>query len=141
MSRTSEAEPSPQTAAKAILREVASEEPVSYLTLKRGTDVISADGNSVGVVEHVLSDEATGVFDGIVIDTRLGPGGLHFVDAPEVAELRESAVVLTISAAEVERLPKPGPNPAVMEHHGAEDSEGQLEHKLRRAWEIISGRG
>jgi hypothetical protein len=28
-----------------------------------------------------------------------------------------------------------------MEHHGVEDSEGQLEHKLRRAWEIVSGRG
>lgn len=116
-------------------------DPISYLTLEKGTDVISADGERVGVVEHVLGDEATGIFDGIVIDVGLGPGGLHFVDAPEVVELREDAVVLGVSTAEVERLPKPGPSPAVVEHHGVEDSESPLEHKLRRAWEIISGRG
>ena len=54
--------------------------------------------------------------------------------------LRDDAVVLTVGAADVERLPQPSANPAVMEHHGVEDSEGRLEHKLRRAWEIISGR-
>jgi hypothetical protein len=103
--------------------------------------VLSADGDRVGVVEHVLADEEEDIFDGIVIDVRLGPGGLHFVDAPQVAEIRQDEVVLTIPSAEVERLPKPAPNPAVMEHHGVEDSESPLEHKLRRAWEIISGKG
>ncbi len=120
---------------------VGSGDPISYLMLESGTEVISSDGERVGVVEHVLGDEATGIFDGIVIDVRLGPGGLHFVDAPEVAELREDAVVLAVPATAVERLPKPTPNPAVIEHHGAEDSESELQHKLRRAWEIISGRG
>lgn len=116
-------------------------DPISYLTLEPGTDVISADGESVGKVEHVLRDEGTDIFDGIVVDTRVGPGGLRFVDAPEIAELRERAAFLTITAAEVERLPEPGPSPAVMEHHGAEDTESPLQHKLRRAWERISGRG
>lgn len=103
--------------------------------------MISADGDRVGVVEHVLRDEGTGIFDGIIIDVRLGPGGLHFVDAPEVAEIRENAVVLTVPSAEIDRLPEPGPSPAVMEHHGVEDSESPLRHKLGRAWEIVSGRG
>jgi hypothetical protein len=116
-------------------------DPISYLALEAGTDVLSADGERVGVVEHVLHDEASDIFDGLVIDVSTGPGGHHFVDAPQVAELREDAVVLTVSSAEVERLPKPGPSPAVMEHHGAEDSESPLAHKLRRAWDIISGRG
>jgi hypothetical protein len=120
---------------------VAPEEPASYLTLEAGTDVISADGERVGAVQHVLRDEATGIFDGLVIDISLGPGGLHFVDAPEVAEIRDEGVVLALPAVDIERLPKPSPNPAVMEHHGLEDSEGKLEHKLRRAWEIVSGRG
>jgi uncharacterized protein YrrD len=61
-------------------------EPASYLKLEEGTDVLSADGERVGAVEHVLRDEGTGIFDGIVIDVRLGPGGLHFVDPPQVAE-------------------------------------------------------
>jgi hypothetical protein len=33
---------------------VASEEPASYMTLERGADVISSDGERVGTVEHVL---------------------------------------------------------------------------------------
>lgn len=120
---------------------MASDEPASYLTLEPGADVISSDGERVGAVEHVLRDEETDIFDGLVIDFRVSPGGLRFVDAPDVGEIREGAVTLTVAAAEVERLPKPSANPAVMEHHGVEDSEGKLEHKLRRAWEIVSGRG
>jgi hypothetical protein len=116
-------------------------EPISYLALENGTDVISADGERIGVVEHVLGDEEADVFDGIVIDTKPGPGGIRFVDAPEVGEIRERAVLLTLSAADAQRLPEPEPNPAVMEHHGVEDTETPLAHKLHRAWEIISGKG
>ena len=120
---------------------MASEEPASHLTLQPDTDVVSADGERVGKVDHVLTDEATAIFDGLIIDVRPGPGGLHFADAPQVAEIHPDRVVLTIPAAEVDQLPKPSPSPAVMEHHGVEDDEGTLEHKLRRAWEIVSGRG
>jgi hypothetical protein len=118
-----------------------SDEPASYLALDPGTRVLSADGQEIGTVDHVLRDEDADIFDGLIIDTRLGPGGLHFVDAPDVAEIHADRVVLTLSAAEAERLPKPAPNPAVMEHHGVEDTETALQHKLHRAWEIISGRG
>jgi uncharacterized protein YrrD len=124
-----------------MLPRVAAPEPASYLTLEEGTDVVSADGDRVGVVEHVLRDEETDIFDGLVIDVKLGPGGLRFVDAPDVGEILDDRVVLTVPTAEIEELPKPTPNPAVMEHHGVEDVEDPLEHKLRRAWEIISGRG
>jgi hypothetical protein len=102
---------------------------------------MSSDGERVGVVEHVLADDDADIFDGIVIDTKLGPGGLHFVDAPQITELREDRVLIAVAAADVEKLPKPQPNPAVMEQHGTEDSESPLEHKLRRAWEIVSGKG
>lgn len=118
-----------------------SDEPASYLTLEPGVPVVSADGQEIGTVDHVLRDEDADIFDGLIIDTRRGPGGLHFVDAPDVAEFHADRVVLTLSAAEAEQLPKPAPNPAVMEHHGVEDSESPLQHKLHRAWEIISGRG
>lgn len=114
-------------------------EPTSYLALAEGTAVISSDGDEVGTVQHVLADEDEDVFDGIVIDTRLGPGGLHFVDAPQVSECRERGVVLSIPATEVGNLPKPTPNPAVMESHGVEDSESPLQRKLHRAWDLISG--
>jgi hypothetical protein len=114
--------------------------PGSYLTLTPGTDVVSSDGETVGKVEHVLADEGTTIFDGLVIDTRLGPGGLRFVDAPQIDEIFERAVVLNIPAAEVDQLHEPTASPAVIENHGDEDSESPLQGKLRRAWDLISGR-
>jgi hypothetical protein len=114
-------------------------EPTSYQAVKEGCDVVSTDGQTVGTVQHVLADEESDVFDGVVIDTRLGPGGLHFVDAPQVKECRERAVLISVPAAEIADLPKPTPNPAVMESHGVEDSESALQQKLHRAWDLISG--
>jgi uncharacterized protein YrrD len=114
-------------------------EPIAYAALKPGADVISSDGQDVGAVEHVLADEDEDVFDGIVIDVKLGPGGHRFVDAPEVSRCHERAVVIAVAAADVENLPEPKPNPAVMENHGVEDSEGGLQKKLHRAWDLISG--
>jgi sporulation protein YlmC with PRC-barrel domain len=114
--------------------------PRSFLTLSPGTDVVSSDGETVGKVEHVLADEQTEIFDGLVVDVRLGVGGLRFVDAPEVDEIFERAVVLTITAAAIDALPEPTASPGVIESHGEEDSDSPLQAKLRRAWDLISGR-
>jgi hypothetical protein len=114
-------------------------EPTSYLEVEEGCEVVSSDGEKVGTVQHVLADEETDIFDGVVIDTQLGPGGLHFVDAPQVSECYERAIQLSIPASQVPELPKPAANPAVMEHHGVEDSESSLQQKLHRAWDLISG--
>jgi uncharacterized protein YrrD len=86
---------------------VAGDGLISYLALKSGTDVVSADGQRVGAVQRVLADERAHIFGGIVIDTRRGPGGLHFVDAREVVEIREDAVVIAVAAAQVPALPEP----------------------------------
>ncbi|HYF27102.1 MAG TPA: PRC-barrel domain-containing protein [Baekduia sp.] len=117
----------------------ADELPQSHLTLEDGTPVTTRDGARVGVVAHVLTDEPTGIFDGIVIDTGGLVGGHRFVDAPLVDEIRSDAVVLTIDADQAARLPEPSENPAVV---GAEpgDDDGVLGGKLRRAWDWVSGR-
>ena len=73
-------------------------DPISYLTLEAGTPVFSRDGERVGAVEHVLADANVDVFDGIVIDTRSGPGGWRFADAPEVESIHQHGVVLTLDA-------------------------------------------
>jgi uncharacterized protein YrrD len=114
-------------------------EQVAYTALEPGADVISSDGQDVGAVEHVLADEDEDVFDGIVIDVKTGPGGHRFVDAPDVSRCHERAVVIAVTAAEVANLPEPKANPAVMENHGVEDTEGALQQKLHRAWDLISG--
>jgi len=86
---------------------VAGDGLISYLALKSGTDVMSADGQRVGTVQRVLADDRAHIFGGIVIDTRLVPGGLRFVDAPEVVEIREAAVLIAVAAEHVPALPAP----------------------------------
>lgn len=93
--------------ARVILAPVEYGYPISYMVLEPGTDVVSSDGEHVGKVAEVRADDASDIFDGLVIDTQAGPGGRRFVDAPEVEEIYERAVVLAISAAEVEGLPGP----------------------------------
>jgi hypothetical protein len=113
-------------------------QPSSYLTLEPGADVVSSDGERVGKVEHVLAAEEEDIFDGLVIDTVMGPGGLHFVDSEQVEEIYERGVVIKVPAAEVDRLPKPSAQPTAMEAH-ADSAGGPLASKLRRAWDLISG--
>lgn len=80
--------------------------PISYLVLKRGATVYSREGERLGRVVRVSRDRKSHIFDGIVFDTTAGPGGHRFVDAPEVGEIYERGVVLTIGAGEVEALPR-----------------------------------
>jgi hypothetical protein len=115
-------------------------EPTSYLALEEGTRVVSADGEQVGIVEHVLADEEEDIFDGLVIES----GGHHlFAEAALVDEIRAREVCLKLDTGACFKLPEPSENPAVMEA-GPDDTvdEGageELRDKLRRAWDRISG--
>lgn len=80
--------------------------PLSYLVLEKGVPVYSSDGQRLGRVVRVLSAPEANMFDGIIFDTKAGPGGHRFVDAPEIGQIYERGVVLTIDAAEAESLPK-----------------------------------
>jgi uncharacterized protein YrrD len=119
--------------------------PIAYTALEPGTPVYSSDGRELGKVEHVLADAGEDVFDGIVIDRSVLPGGHRFVDASQVGEIHERGLVVAVDGAAAESLPEPSANPAVMEANvdtvGAGESETgfKLEQKLRRAWDVISG--
>jgi hypothetical protein len=113
--------------------------PGSYMTLAVGSAVYSRDGQRLGEVEHVLAEPDKDIFDGIVFDARPGPGGHRFVDAPEVERIHERGIVLALDAAEAERLPKPAENPATMSAEPGDTVDSELERKLRRAWDLISG--
>lgn len=114
--------------------------PISYLTLGPNVPVYSSDGARVGKVVRVLSEPAADMFDGIIIDITAGPGGHKFVDAPEVKEIREGGVVLTIDAAEVEKLPKPQANPGSLSVGPGDLVKGGGPSFLRRAWDRLSGK-
>jgi PRC-barrel domain len=110
--------------------------PGSYMTLGAGVPVYSREGERLGEVEHVLAEPDKDIFDGIVFDA----GGHRFVDAPEVERIHERGVVLALDAAAARRLPEPSENPATMSAAPDDTVEGDLERKLRRAWDLISGR-
>jgi sporulation protein YlmC with PRC-barrel domain len=77
---------------------------IHYAAVKRGTPVYDADGVEVGRVHQVVDNYREHILDGFVIDTG---EALRFVDAPEVARTAERGVTLTISEADVAKLPPP----------------------------------
>jgi hypothetical protein len=115
--------------------------PISYLVLASGTPVYGSDGGQIGVVEHVLAVPEEDVFDGIVVKIHDGvfKDEMRFVDAPEVAEIHEHGVALSITTADAATLPEPSENPAVLEASPDETVPSALSAKLRRAWDLISG--
>ncbi len=114
-------------------------QPASYLVLKEGTPVYSAQGDSVGSVAHVLSDEHEDVFDGIVVADE-NDRKHRFADADEVSEIGEHGVALKLTRDGYLALPEPAANPAVMRDDPAETRSDVLEAKLRRAWNLVSGK-
>jgi uncharacterized protein YrrD len=115
--------------------------PSSYITLQEGLPVYSSDGKPLGKVEHVLADPEVDVFDGLVIDTSVLPGGHRFVDAPQVEEIYERGVVLALDAAGAGDLPEPSASPGALEAGPGDMVREDLGDKLRRAWDLISGKG
>lgn len=80
------------------------EEPVSYQGLATGTEVLCADGTSIGTVEHVLQEPDIDLFDGIVVTTH---NGMRFVDRDQITAITTRKVTTTLSPSDVEKLPKP----------------------------------
>jgi hypothetical protein len=114
--------------------------PSSYLSVPKGVPVFSSDGQELGSVVKVLSAPNLDMFDGIVFDTSVGPGGHRFVDAPEVGEIYEGGVVLKIDAAEAARLGPPDSNPGSIDVDPGEFKKTESSF-VERAWNFLSGKG
>ena len=113
--------------------------PGSYLTLSPGVPVYSSDEQRLGEVEHVLAEPEKDIFDGIVFDAsplagrpslRRRARGRRDLRARRRADARRCGGPAP---------PEPGPNPAAMSASPDDASESELERKLRRAWDLISG--
>jgi uncharacterized protein YrrD len=118
-------------------------ERCAYQVLEKGTPVYSSDGELVGTVTHVLDVPEEDVFDGVIIDAAAGTEGHRFVDADDVADIHERGLVLKLDAVAAQDLPQPSANPAAMKVNidSISTSRSDDRHaKLRRAWDLISGR-
>jgi sporulation protein YlmC with PRC-barrel domain len=115
-------------------------DPISYQALQRGAEVYSSDGERLGRVVRVMADPDTDIFDGIVVDTTVGPGGHRFVDAPEVGQIFERGLVLKIDAAAAAALPAPSANPGKLSIKPG-DLGGSGGGAMRRMWDRLTGKG
>ena len=115
--------------------------PSSWLAAQRGLPVISGEGDPVGEVLHVLGDTGEDVFDGLVIESSVGSGGARFVDASDVDEFFEGAVQLRLTTGACGSRLRPTENPGSIEAHGDSPPPGHIQRRLRRAWDLLSGRG
>jgi hypothetical protein len=114
--------------------------PASYLTLEEGAAVYSSDGQHLGKVEHVLADADLDLFDGVVLDKSVLPGGHRFVDADQVDEIYERGMVLSVDAASAQSLPEPAPSAGGIEVGPDDMVPDEKRDKLHRAWNRISGK-
>jgi sporulation protein YlmC with PRC-barrel domain len=111
--------------------------PVSHLALRDGVPVYDNVGERVGVVDRVMTDEATGIFEGLIIHTLPVIGGRHlFASHEQIAELRERGVRLATGRAELHELDES----AGRRRGGDRSAEPQIEAVLRKAWDWLTAR-
>jgi hypothetical protein len=113
--------------------------PESYLALEHRTPVFSSDGVQVGHVTRVLGDEEEDVFDGIVIEDHLGPGGHRFVAADDIDDIYRDGVLLKLDREQAAHLPEPPPSTPVIHEDPADTGKRSLSQRLKRAWHDVSG--
>jgi uncharacterized protein YrrD len=80
-------------------------DPVSWLVVEPGWEVLSTDGERLALVKQVLADENADIFDGLAVDT----GVLKkptYVPAERVQLIVEGRIVLDMSKSEFDELPE-----------------------------------
>jgi hypothetical protein len=50
-------------------------DPVSWLLIERGWEVVDADGQEVGKIEEAVGDSTHDIFNGLTIATACSPAG------------------------------------------------------------------
>lgn len=81
----------------------ASGDPVSWLLIRPGWKVVSADDVEIGEVDEVAGDDERDVFDGLAVATS-ALGKPRYVPSEQVGEITEGVVRLTVTHAEVNRF-------------------------------------
>ena len=85
-------------------------DPVSWLVIERGWEVVSSDGEQVGKVEELVGDSGKDIFNGVTVSTGL-LGKPKYVPAERVASITEGRLELDLSSDAVDRLDDHDPQP------------------------------
>ena len=78
-------------------------DPVAWIVVEPGWEVVSSDGEKVGTVDEMLGDPNADIFDGLAV----APGLLkkaRYVPSERVGEIVEGRVALELTQAEFDAL-------------------------------------
>lgn len=91
-----------------------SPDPVSWLLIEPGWDVVASGGEELGTVHEVIGDSGIDIFDGLAVS----PGRLKsskYVPSERVRTIVEGRVELDLSAEAFDRLGAHGEQPTSAE--------------------------
>ncbi len=78
---------------------------VSWLVIRPGWKVLSADGSEIGEVDEVVGDDTTDIFDGLSIaESALGQP--RYAGAEQIAEIEQGVVRLSLNREQAGQLPQ-----------------------------------
>ena len=77
--------------------------PISWMTLEKGTTVLSSDGEDVGSVAEVIADREKDIFSGVTISSGLLSTN-RFVPADVIEGMSTAEVRLSITAEQAGEL-------------------------------------
>ena len=84
-------------------------DPVAWIVVERGWEVVSSDGEKVGTIDEVLGDQNADIFDGLAVASGLLKKP-KYVPAERVGEIVEGRVALELTKAEFDALDEYEPN-------------------------------
>ena len=78
-------------------------DPVSWLLIERGWEVVGSDGRAVGEVDEIVGDTGKDIFNGLAVTTGLLRHA-KYVPSEKVGTIEEGRVHLTIGADAFKQL-------------------------------------
>jgi hypothetical protein len=80
-----------------------SPDPVAWINIEPGWNVLDASGEEIGRVHELAGDESVDIFDGVVIrQSRLGSD--RYIPAEKVAQIFDGEVHLALTGEQVEAI-------------------------------------
>jgi uncharacterized protein YrrD len=78
-------------------------DPVAWIVVEEGWEVLGRNGEKLGNVEEVAGDTVNDIFSGLVVRAGL-VRGKRFVPAERVSQILEGRIVVDLDPDEFERL-------------------------------------
>lgn len=78
-------------------------DPVSWLQIAQGWNVVTSDGAVVGTVAQVEGDKQADIFDGLAVESK-EPKQIRYVPGEQVGAIYPGEVTLKITSAEAAAL-------------------------------------